>query len=121
MAVLHEATGALGVEPTALFDGPIDTAVPDDVGTEAVAVLRESPANVARHAQASRVDVEVVVEREKELVLRVRDDGIGPPAPDAPRGKGLANMAARADRLGGTFELGAGEKGSVAELRVPLE
>ena len=52
------------------------------------------------------MDVEVVVT--DQVVLRVVDDGIGPPAPDAPRGHGLKNMEARAARHGGRFELRAG-------------
>jgi signal transduction histidine kinase len=121
VAVLHESTPALGFEPTMLFDGPVDTAVPDDVGADVQAVVRELLANVARHAGATRADVEIVVDHDKELVVRVRDDGVGPPADDAPRGKGLANLAARAERNGGTFEFRAGEVGSVAEFRVPLQ
>ena len=121
VSVIHESADALGFEPTVLFNGPVDTAVPDDVGADVVAVVREALANVARHAGASRADVEVVVDDDKELVVRVTDDGPGPPAVDAPRGRGLANLAARAERLGGTFELRAGDGvGSVAELRAPL-
>ena len=40
-----------------LFDGPLDP-LGDDVGTQLLIVLREALANVARHAHASRVDVE---------------------------------------------------------------
>ncbi len=55
-----------------------------------------------------------------DVRLTVVDDGVGPPAPDAPRGKGLANMAARAEKLGGTFDLGAADPtGTRLEWRVP--
>ena len=64
------------------------------------------------------MDVEVVAT--DEVVLRVIDDGIGPPGPDALRGHGLNNMEARAEGRGGSFELRAGpEKGTVLEWQVP--
>jgi signal transduction histidine kinase len=53
-------------------------------------------------------------------VLRVRDDGVG--IPDRPeRSSGLANLAQRAEALGGTFSATRdGERGTVVEWRVPL-
>jgi signal transduction histidine kinase len=109
LSLTREAAGALGFEPTVLFDGPVDTGVSDHVATELVATLREALSNVARHARATRVEVDV--EAGSEVTLRVVDDGVGPPAADAPRGNGLRNMAARAEKLGGRFELGPGPAG----------
>jgi signal transduction histidine kinase len=121
LGLCREAAGALGFEPRVLFDGPVDTTVPDDVAVELLATLREALTNVARHAHATRVEVEVLVLVGDQVVLRVIDDGVGAPGPDAPRGHGLANMAARATRQGGTFELRAGlPSGTVLEWRVPV-
>ena len=118
LALGREAAGALGFEPRCFFDGPVDSGLGDDVVGELLATLREALRNVARHARATRVEVEVVVT--DQVVLRVVDDGIGPPAPDAPRGHGLKNMEARAARHGGRFELRAGPPtGSVLEWQVP--
>ena len=118
LALGREAAGALGFEPRCFFDGPVDSGVGDDLAAELLATLREALSNVARHAHATRVEVEVVVT--DQVVLRVVDDGIGPPAPDAPRGHGLKNMEARAARHGGRFELRAGPRtGTVLEWQVP--
>ncbi len=118
LALCREAAGALGFEPRCLFDGPVDSALGDDLAAELLATLREALSNVARHARATRVEVEVVVA--EQVFLRVNDDGIGPPAPDAPRGHGLRNMAARAARHGGRFEVRAGPDGGTAlEWEVP--
>src|SRR3546814_16958458 len=68
-----------------------------------LATLREALSNVARHARASRVDVEVVIDA--AVCLRVIDDGVGPPGVDDPRGKGLSNMQSRAAALGGSFAI----------------
>ena len=103
-----------------LFDGPVDSAVSATVADELVATLREALSNVARHARAHRTEVEVLVA--DEVVLRVADDGTGPRDVDAPAGNGLRNMAARAEKLGGSFELAAGETaGSVLVWRVPVQ
>ena len=67
-----------------------------------LAVFREALSNAARHAQASQV--EVSVEAGSDLVLRVADDGTG--IPPGIRRRGLANMAERAERLGGTLQVG---------------
>lgn len=118
LAVGREAAGALGFEPRCLFDGPVDNGASDAVAAELIATLREALSNVARHAQATLVEVAVVVT--DQVVLRVVDDGIGPPVPDAPRGHGLKNMAARAAQRGGCFELRAGfPTGSVLKWKVP--
>src|SRR5207253_1657866 len=95
----RDAAGPLGFEPHVLFDGPIDSAVSTAVGNELIATLREALSNVARHARASRVHVDVRVT--DELALRVTDDGVGPPVAGAPAGNGLRNMRSRAEQLGG--------------------
>jgi signal transduction histidine kinase len=119
LALGREAAGALGFDPRCFFDGPIDSAVDEDVAGDIVAMLREALSNVARHARATRVDVELVVA--DHILVRVLDDGVGPPPSDAPRGHGLNNMEARAERHGGRFQLRAGApKGSVLEWQVPL-
>ncbi len=112
-----EAAGPLGVDPHVLFDGPVD-AVADDVATELLAVLGEALTNVARHAHARRVDVEVATG--KDVVLRVVDDGRGLPEQLRADGRGMLNMEARASRLGGTFTTAPGlGSGTVLEWRVP--
>ncbi len=120
LALTRDAAAALGFEPRVLFDGAVDAGVSSVVSGELVATLREALSNVVRHAQATRVDVEVVVG--DEIALRVQDDGVGPPAPGTTSGNGLRNMAARAEKLGGRFELRPGSpSGSVLEWCVPTD
>jgi signal transduction histidine kinase len=117
VALGREAAGALGFQPRCFFDGPLDSGIDDGIAVELLATLREALSNVARHAHATRVDVEVVVT--DVVVLRVIDDGIGPPDAREPRGHGLKNMEARAGRYDGKFELRAGvPRGCVMEWQV---
>ena len=117
--VLHEAAAPLGFEPRVILDGPIDSAVPVDISDAVIATLREALSNVARHAGATLVDVELAVDR--EVLLRVCDNGRGVADPAPTGGHGLANMAMRAHRLGGQFDVARGpSKGTVVTWRVPL-
>jgi signal transduction histidine kinase len=120
LGLVREAADSLGFEPRVLLDGPIDAGVSDAIADEMVATLREAVTNVVKHAHASALYIEVLVA--DDLLLRITDDGVGPPAETTPRGHGLRNMALRAEKLDGTFSLVAAEPtGSVAEWRVPLD
>jgi len=118
LALGRQAAGALGFEPRFFFDGPVDSGVSDQLAAELLATLREALSNVARHARATAVEVQIVVT--DTVLLRVTDNGSGPPAPGALRGHGLKNMESRAVRHAGQFELRAGvERGSVLDWSVP--
>jgi signal transduction histidine kinase len=118
--LVRDSGPALGFEPTVLFDGPVDSSTPEGLAADLLATLREALSNVARHARASRVDVTLAVD-DAQLVLRVTDDGVGPPAADQTRGHGVDNMAARAADRGGSFAIRpTGASGTVVEWRVPV-
>ncbi|HEX6444600.1 MAG TPA: GAF domain-containing protein [Streptosporangiales bacterium] len=114
--VVTESTSALGFEPSVHFAGLIDTNVPIDVSDDLIAVLREALANVARHARATSCGVQVAVG--DDVVLEVTDDGVG--LPETGRRSGLANLAERARRLGGSFTTQAGGSGTSLRWQVPL-
>ncbi len=116
LRVISDERVALGVEPQVRFDGLIDT-VSDAIATELLAALREALSNVARHAHAS--SVQVVVECDDNVVLRVVDDGSGVPE-NAVSGNGTRNLTARALLLGGRCRLAARpDGGTILEWLVP--
>ena len=94
-----KAVDALGFEPTVRFVGSGEVDVPAHVVPHVVAVVREALSNVARHARATRVDVEMIVTPES-IVVTVIDDGVGMAGIE--RSSGLSNLRSRADELGGT-------------------
>jgi signal transduction histidine kinase len=119
LEVIADAARALPSEPVVQFAGPVDTTVTDKVSEDLLVSLREALSNVARHAQATRIDVHVGVEN-GQVTLRVTDNGVGMPPTGARQGRGLNNLATRARRSGGTFEIGPGpEGGTVVVWRVP--
>src|SRR5256885_3420754 len=70
-------------------------------------IAQEALNNVAKHAQATRVDV-VLAADAGEVVLIVEDDGAGFDVPDggaATGGLGLAGMAERASLVGATLQV----------------
>jgi signal transduction histidine kinase len=121
LGLAHQAAGPLGFEPRVLLDGPLDTGVDDSVATELLATLHEALSNSARHARASRVEVEVVVDA-GEVCLRVVDDGVGVSVAESSHGNGLKNMLSRADKLGGAFSVSKAEpSGTIVEWRAPAK
>jgi signal transduction histidine kinase len=117
LAVIEEMTESLEFAPALRLAGPLDTQVPGPIAGQLLAALREALANVAKHAHASRVDVSV--EAGPELILTVRDNGVG--MPKTARRSGLGNLADRAGELGGTFHAAPAEGGGTGlEWRVPL-
>jgi signal transduction histidine kinase len=115
---VEAAAGVLGFRPVLDTSGPVDSAVPDDIVPEILAVVREALANVARHAKAKTVRVSVRA-ADGQVAVVVQDDGVGAD-PALARG-GLVNLLDRAADLGGTFEVRRGESaGTVIDWRVPL-
>ncbi|MGR0065133.1 PAS domain-containing sensor histidine kinase [Bordetella bronchiseptica] len=83
-------------------------------------IFQESMTNVAKHAQASEVQVRLGRDA-ATLVLSVRDNGVGLSGDDRrPGAYGLLGMRERARRLGGTLSVGAApEGGTVLTVEIP--
>lgn len=117
LAVSDELTPALGFSPSVRFWGVMDQ-VPEPLIDDLVAVVREGLSNAARHAHASRVDVEVTT-TDDVLAVELRDDGVGLPADIRP--SGLANLRRRAEHHGGHFSAERVQpSGALLQWSIPL-
>lgn len=131
LSVDGSALGHAGREQEDELIGAVDAAVGPDVADDMVAVVREGLSNVARHARASSVTVDIKIEGvlpgaaevahataqgpasgdaeafDGSPVVEIvcRDDGVGVD-PTVVRRSGTANMAERARRHGGSFVIG---------------
>ncbi|HVM07743.1 MAG TPA: GAF domain-containing sensor histidine kinase [Acidimicrobiales bacterium] len=123
LAMSSESAGSLGFTPHVLFDGPVDTVVPDRIAEQLLATLREAVSNAARHARATRLEI-LVATHGGEVLLQVTDDGLGfegEKERGTSGGHGLGNMRKRARDLSGDMEIGPGPRGGTrVTWRVPL-
>jgi len=134
---LREITG--GLHPTTLAQGGLESALttlarrspipvrlgldlegrlPESVELTAYYAVAEALTNVAKHAQASAVDVDLEI-RDSRLRVRVSDDGRGGADPAA--GSGLIGLSDRVESLGGVLTLcSQAAVGTTVEIAVPL-
>jgi signal transduction histidine kinase len=84
------------------LDTRLETRLPESVEVTAYFVASEALANVAKHAQATFVRVEVRVDGDT-LHLSIADDGVGGANPA--RGSGLVGLTDRVEALGGTLTI----------------
>ncbi len=103
LRVVDELAVILDATPRVRFDGPLDTVVDETIAVHLVPVLREALTNVAKHARAHVVEVEVSVVN-GVVRLHVADDGVGIDPADVGRGVGTVSLRERAQALGGRAE-----------------
>jgi two-component system sensor histidine kinase UhpB len=92
-----------------------------DVELALFRIAQEALNNVARHASARHVTIELR-EIDPTIVLTIEDDGVGFDSEAQRTGKagyGLTTMRERAEAVGGTFEAYS-EKGKGARIRVEV-
>jgi signal transduction histidine kinase len=96
----------------------VEGRLPEGVEVAAYYVVSEALTNVARHANASVVDIDVA-RQDGTLELAIRDDGVG--GAEARGGTGLIGLKDRVEALGGRIavESPAGEGTSLA-VTLPL-
>ncbi|MCB1956548.1 MAG: HAMP domain-containing protein [Rhodocyclaceae bacterium] len=92
---------SIGTEPVAL---------PEDYCLAVLRILQESLTNVARHANATRVEVAAACD-DAQLILRICDDGEGFSSQAAANRFGLTGMRERVQALGGKLGLEASPHG----------
>ncbi len=119
-AQVTRAADHLGFIPTLVINGDLDT-VPVRVAEQVEPALAEALANVTRHANATRVDVEMTID-DKAVALRVTDDGGGFDPGSVIGGNGLQNLHDRARKLGGaTTVLSNSGRGTIVTWTASLE
>lgn len=120
-AEVDRFTTATGIPCT--LDLALPTTLPDAVQDHTRRVIAEGLMNVARHARASQVWVEVISD-ERRVEIQVRDNGVGfeVGAGEAQTGHyGLLGMRERARLAGGTLEVSSTVgRGTKLGLCLPL-
>jgi signal transduction histidine kinase len=115
LAPALKALGRRSAVPVQL-DLAIGERLAEHVEIGAYYVVSEAITNAAKHARASKVNVQVRA-LDGELELTIDDDGVG--GADPSRGSGLTGLADRVEALGGTIRI-ASPPGEGTSLRVEL-
>ncbi len=105
---------------------PVDVAgagvgrLPPRVEAAAYFCCSEALQNAAKHAQATRVRLELSRGADGSLVVCVEDDGRGFDLASAASGRGFVNMRERLAALDGSLDVSSGPAGTRIHLRVPV-
>jgi len=112
-SLAHRSAIAVDLDITA------DVRLEEPIEVAAYFVASEALANAAKHSEASRIDVSLA-QRDRSLVLSIRDDGVG--GADAAGGSGLVGLTDRVEALGGSIRVSSrpGE-GTQITAELPLE
>jgi signal transduction histidine kinase len=119
VALADEMAESLGFAPALRLGSGLDSHATAELSEQVLAVLREALSNAARHSGATRVDVTVDTPAAGAATVLVRDNGRG--IQDMGRRSGLANMADRAEKLGGQLRVSPADGGGTElEWKVPV-
>ncbi|WP_074788470.1 GAF domain-containing sensor histidine kinase [Austwickia chelonae] len=114
-AIVESASEGFGFVPDVSFEALGD--IPFEYEADVLAVVREALSNIVRHARAT--DAHVSVAAVDDIVITVRDNGIG--IPEGAGRSGLVNLRERAEARGGTcFASPLDPNGTEVLWRVPL-
>lgn len=104
---IAEAFRGTGLDVSVTHRGT-DDLLPQEVTLFATRFVQEGLTNVLRHANATRVDVEVL-QSPQQVRIALRDDGHGPDVPH--EGFGLRSLRERAEALEGSLTFGVSAVG----------
>jgi len=113
LEVISDVTPALGFPPSVSFAGLLDLQLPETLTQDVIAAVRETLTNVAKHAHATSVSVDVELAGD-ELTINVADNGVG--VGDPGKVSGIANLRTRAGHHHGSFVLTAGPGGGTVAI-----
>ena len=103
LSLVRDLNPVVGFAVQVSFDGPVDSAISNEIAEHLLAVVREAVTNIGRHAHATSASVTVSI-ADGVCCLQVTDDGGGIDTKTATEGGfGLVNLRRRAEKLHGSF------------------
>ncbi len=96
---------------------PTGVSVPKDKAIIMFRVAQELTQNAIKHAEASEISIQIIVDEEMSLILE--DDGKGFDFEQQKDSNGMASIAKRAFQLNGTFEVDSSQNhGTIAKFTI---
>lgn len=84
-------------------------------------IIQEALHNVVKHASATRVELELAF-GDKDLRVRIKDNGVGFDLLTRPKGQGLGNIQERSELLGASFSIASNsEDGTCIMIVMPIK
>ena len=123
-ALIRRTSARFGLEINANLDLAYDrgrkpTRLVEDIKSTAYRLVQEALNNIVKHAEAERVQVDVV-EHDDRVSVTIRDDGRGFDASRADGGFGLIGMQERVELVGGRLTIdSAPGRGTVVRAELP--
>jgi signal transduction histidine kinase len=103
LSLVRELNPVVGFVVQVSFDGPVDSAISQEIAEHLLAVVREALTNIGRHAHANHASLSLSV-ADGACRLHITDDGDGiEPTAAGEGGFGLVNLRRRAEKLHGSF------------------
>jgi signal transduction histidine kinase len=114
LALVRDLIPMIGFQVSVSFEGPVDSAVSDQMAEHLLAVAREALTNIGRHAQATEASV-LLSASDGLCRLLVTDNGRGiGDSEKSEGGLGLVNLRHRAEKLNGEFFIERSEGGGTS-------
>ena len=114
-----EAVAGMSPVPVTVSATGVDR-LPPRIEAAAYFCCSEALQNVVKHAQATRVTIELSRAADGALVVCVADDGRGLASASTPAGTGLTNMRERVESLDGSLEVSSSPDGVRLVARIPV-
>jgi signal transduction histidine kinase len=116
----HRDQNGLQIEQALTLPGPAATSerLDSEIESTVYRLVQEALTNIVKHSKAEKVRV-AIGEANGELLVEVKDDGVGFDTDDSSRGFGLLGMQERVSLAGGTLSVSSGEHGTLVFAWVP--
>jgi signal transduction histidine kinase len=93
--------------------------LPPELETTVYRLIQEALTNVVKHARASSVAVDTMVDDRNVLIIEVRDDGVGFDTSATSAGFGMSGMRERTYLAGGKLLVTSGATGTIVRMELP--
>lgn len=116
----HRDQHGLQIEEALTLPGSAATSerLDSEIESTVYRLVQEALTNIVKHSEADKVRV-AIGEAKGELLVEVKDNGVGFDTEDSSRGFGLLGMQERVGLAGGTLSVSSGEHGTLVCAWVP--
>jgi len=118
-SLIDQLNHSSGIEAKFLYNVPSELLIEDDLKLNVYRIIQEQINNILKHASAHNATISIEGDQ-KQLYVRVIDDGIGFDPRNNRKGIGISNMINRVKSYNGEFKIDSSPgKGCRTEIKFP--